>query len=109
MFRSRRGLLGRLLLATAFAAVTGSGALPILHPATPARAATATSIEDTILASINQARVAKGLVPLRSDHSLRLLAEYRAGVMASKGILSHTIAGCLSCELTSRGIQYYSW
>jgi uncharacterized protein YkwD len=60
-------------------------------------------------AGINQSRVNLGLVPLRSHAGLRSLATYRAGVITSTGVLSHTIAGCLSCELNSRGIQWYSY
>ncbi|HEX8026646.1 MAG TPA: CAP domain-containing protein, partial [Candidatus Limnocylindrales bacterium] len=58
---------------------------------------------------INKARLSHGLVPLRLDSRLRDLAEYRAGVMNSTNTMSHTVAGCLSCELNSRGIQWYSW
>ncbi len=62
-----------------------------------------------IIGWINQDRVKLGLVPLRSYAALGSLATYRAGVMASTAVLSHTIAGCLSCELNSRGIQWYSY
>jgi uncharacterized protein YkwD len=104
----RRAQVGRLLLATAFAAVIGSGAIPAIHRTDVAQAATATTIEDEILGWLNRDRVAHGLTPLRLDTRVRDLAEYRAGVMASTGIMSHTIAGCLSCQLTARGIQWYS-
>ena len=106
--RRRRAPVARLLLATAFAAVVGLGAIPAIHRPAVAQAATATTIEDEILGWLNRDRAAHGLVALRLDPRLRDLAEYRAGVMASTGIMSHTIAGCLSCELTSRGIQWYS-
>jgi uncharacterized protein YkwD len=106
--RRRRAQVGRLLLATMFAAVIGSGAIPAIHRPAVAQAATAYSIETEILGWLNRDRVANGLRQLRLDTRLRDLAEYRAGIMASTGVLSHTIAGCLSCQLTSRGIQWYS-
>jgi uncharacterized protein YkwD len=109
MLGPRRGTLGRLLLATLFAAVIGAGVTPF---ATPGTALASTTIgrtaESDLLAMINNARVSNGLVRLRLDTRLRDLAEYRAGVMASTNTLSHTIAGCLSCELTARDIQWYS-
>jgi len=109
MHRPRRALLGRLVLALAFAAVLGSGLTPLAGP----RIAQASQVigrtaEDSLLALINNARVAHHLVPLRLDSRLRDLAEYRAGVMASTGIMSHTVAGNLWSELTARGIQWYS-
>jgi uncharacterized protein YkwD len=100
----RRPLVAGVLLAAVFA----SGFVPALQPA-PVQASTATTMETEILGWINQSRVNLGLVPLRSHAGLRSLATYRAGVMASTGVLSHTIAGCLSCELNSRGIQWYSY
>jgi uncharacterized protein YkwD len=109
MHRPRRALLGRLALAAAFAIAIVGGATPLSTP-TPALASSSIgrTAEDSLLAMINNARVSNGLVPLRLDARLRDLAEYRAGVMDSKNTLSHTVAGCLSCELTARGIQWYS-
>lgn len=100
--------LAALGLALLFTAVLGSGFVPALTP-TPVLADTASTMEDQILGLINQSRVNLGLVPLQSQPGLRDLAGYRAGVMASTGVLSHTIAGCLSCELDARGIQYFSY
>jgi uncharacterized protein YkwD len=106
--RRPQAQLERLLLATVLAAVVGLGAVPAIHRPAVAQAATAATIETTILGWLNRDRVAHGLRVLRLDTRLQDLAEYRAGVMASTGIMSHTIAGCLSCQLTSRGIQWYS-
>ena len=109
MARPTRALLGRLLLATTFAAVVAAGATPFASPAvTLASSTVGRTAETSLLSMINSARVSHGLVPLRLDSRLRDLAEYRAGVMNSKNTMSHTVAGCLSCELTSRGIQWYS-
>ncbi|HLX35540.1 MAG TPA: CAP domain-containing protein [Candidatus Limnocylindrales bacterium] len=108
--RRSPGTVGRLLLAAVFAAVVATGLTPLARPG-PALAYTITTgptVESEILGWINSARVSHGLVPLRFDSRLRDLAEYRATIMATTNTLSHTIAGCLSCELTSRGIQWYS-
>jgi uncharacterized protein YkwD len=109
MHRPRRPLLGRLVLAVAFAAVLGSGLTPLAGPRIAQASQTiGRTAEYSLLSLINNARASNGLVPLRLDANVRDLAEYRAGVMASTDVMSHTIAGCLSCELTSRGIQWYS-
>jgi hypothetical protein len=57
--------------------------------------------------SVNQARVDLGLVPLRSDYRLFIMADERATVMANAEILSHGIAGSLSATLDGRSIQWY--
>lgn len=109
MFRPRRASLGQLVLAGTFAAVFGSGLTPLARPSVAqASQAIGRTAEDSLLALINSARSSKGLAPLRVDTRLRDLAEYRAGVMSSTNTMSHTVAGCLSCQLTSRGIQWYS-
>lgn len=106
--RRPRAQLPRLLLATVFAAVVGLGAIPAIHQPAVAQAATVGAVESGILTLINQNRAAGGLAPYRSDLREVSLAEYRAGVMAATHTMSHTVAGCLSCELTARGIQWYS-
>jgi len=108
MLRRSRAAVGRLLIATVLAATLGSGAVPGINPPV-AHALTIGSVEGQLLSRINQARAANGLVPLRVDPRLVQLAEYRAGVMAATNTLSHTIAGCLSCQLTANGIQWFSW
>jgi len=109
MARSRRATLGRLLLAATFAAFIASGATPVARPATVAASQTVgRTAENDLLAMINNARSSKGLAPLRLDTRLRDLAEYRAGVMSSTNTMSHTVAGNLANQLTSRGIQWYS-
>jgi uncharacterized protein YkwD len=109
MIRPRPALLGRLLLATTFAAVFAAGLTPLAHPQLAlASTSTAPTVETQILGWINNARASKGLAPLRVDSRLRDLAEYRASVMSAKNTLSHTVAGVLSSQLTARGIQWYS-
>jgi len=109
MDRPRHALIGRLLLAAAFAVVLGSGLTPVAAPsAAQASTVIGRTPEATYLTWINNARAARGLVPLRLDTRLRDLAEYRAGVMAAKNTMSHTVAGVLSSELTAKGIQWYT-
>jgi len=99
--------IGRLLLAVAVSLVVLSGFTPIAAPG-QVQAGTAETMESHIVAWINSSRAKLGLRALRVHGGLTSLAGYRAGVMASTGVLSHTIAGCLSCSLVSRGIQTYS-
>jgi uncharacterized protein YkwD len=99
--------IGRLLLAVVVSVVVLSGLTPVAAPG-EARAGTAETMESHLVGWINSSRAKLGLHALRVHAGLTSLAGYRAGVMASTGVLSHTIAGCLSCELTARGIQKYS-
>lgn len=85
-----------------------SGLTLAVSPAPAQAIITADTMEAHLLGWINSSRVNLGLQPLRADTALANLADYRAGVMASTGTMSHTVAGCLSCELTSRGIQWYT-
>jgi len=83
-------------------------ALLILISVVPvASASTATDAEREIMVSVNRARADLGLVPLRSDYRLWILADERASVMASTEILSHGVAGSLSATLDGRAIQWY--
>ena len=70
-------------------------------------AATATAPERQIMTDINEARAARGLVPLRSDWRLWVLADDRAKAMASADVLSHGVAGSIESSLDRRGIQSY--
>ena len=109
MRRPTRPSVGRLVLAMAFAAVVGSGLTPLAAPGVAQASNTiGRSAEDYLLSLINNARHSHGLAPLRLDTRLRDLAEYRAGVMSSTNTMSHTVAGNLANQLTSRGIQWYS-
>jgi hypothetical protein len=83
-------------------------ALLVLIAVVPvAAASTATDAERQIMASINRARADRGLMPLRSDYRLWILADERAGAMANAEILSHSVAGSLSATLTGRAIQWF--
>lgn len=83
-------------------------AIAILIPLAPGTAATATDAERQIMASVNRARADRGLVPLRSDYRIWMLADERAAAMANEELLSHSVAGSLPGTLTGRGIQWYA-
>lgn len=70
-------------------------------------ASTATDAEREIMASVNRARAAQGLGPLRSDYRLWILADERATAMARAEVLSHGVAGSLADSLSAKGIQWY--
>jgi hypothetical protein len=89
--------------------VLGVTLLLALVPSVTVQAATANDYEKRVLSEVNAARMARGLVPLRADARLWDLAGYRAGVMASKNVLSHTVAGSLSASLAARGVGWYSY
>jgi cysteine-rich secretory family protein len=99
--------IGRLLLAAVVCVVVLGGFTPLAGPG-DVRAGTAETMESHLVGWINSSRAKLGLHALRVHAGLTSLAGYRAGVMASTGVMSHTIAGCLSCSLISRGIQKYS-
>jgi uncharacterized protein YkwD len=103
--RPTAGALLRLVLCASLAAVFVTGAGPVAHPA-PVAASTASTMEADLLRWINEARVRKGLVPLRLLAPLVDLAGDRASYMASKNVLKHP--SCLGCLLTNRGIQWYA-
>lgn len=75
--------------------------------ATPTGTTAATTPERQIVDSVNEARAARGLVPLRSDNRLWSLADDRAGAMAAASVLSHGVAGSLQSNLEARAIQWY--
>ena len=72
-------------------------------------AVTNTDLEYRILGWINQARAERNLKPLRADSRVWDLAGDRSAIMASKNILSHSIAGNVGTSLSSRGIKWYRW
>jgi len=69
---------------------------------------TASSMATQVLGWVNQARASKGLRPLRAWSTLSSVATYRAGKMASAGVLSHSIAGSLSSQLSAKGVTAWS-
>jgi uncharacterized protein YkwD len=84
------------------------GGLIAVAPA-PAAAGTAETMEASILSWMNRDRAARGLRPLYRHSKLIDLAGDRAAVLASKGLLSHTAAGSLTYQLSTRRIQWWSY
>lgn len=98
--RVRPGPFGSALV-LAIALVVGVGARP-------AAAGTAETMESSILAWLNGARAARGVPPLVIRADLMDLAGDRAASMAAAGVMSHDVAGCLSCQLNARGIVWHA-
>jgi uncharacterized protein YkwD len=63
----------------------------------------------SLMTSINQARTARGLVPLRLDPRLWAIAGGRAGRLAASGTLSHAVAGSLQEDVAARGVRWYGY
>ncbi|HEX7950436.1 MAG TPA: CAP domain-containing protein [Candidatus Limnocylindrales bacterium] len=84
-----------------------------LLAATAAQATTAATASSDpalrLMASINEARAARGLVPLRSDPRLWSIAAERADRLAASGDLSHAVAGSLTTQLAARGVRWYGY
>lgn len=81
----------------------------VLATAPAVGAATAPTSNAQIVAAINAARVARSLVPLRSDPRLSILAGERAASMAAAGVLSHGPPGSLQAGLAERSIQWFGF
>ena len=75
----------------------------------PSAAASSIDPAHRLMASINEARAARGLVPLRSDPRLWAIAGERARRLAASGILSHEAAGSLPADLAAWGVRWYGY
>ena len=85
------------------------GVALVAATATPVSATTAADPAHRLMASINQARAARGLVPLRSDPRLWAIAGERAGRLAASDVLSHDAAGPLAQDLGARSVRWFSY
>jgi uncharacterized protein YkwD len=87
------------------------GVAMLAVPATQAPAATSSASDPAVelMASINSARAARGLVPLRSDSRLWAIAGDRAGRLAASGVLSHEAAGSITENLAARAVRWYGY
>ncbi|MCI0585028.1 MAG: CAP domain-containing protein [Chloroflexi bacterium] len=103
--QTTRPSLRALVASTSLAILVSSGIFSI-QPARPVAAGTAETMEASILGWINAARVDRGLAGLRVDSRVTDLAGDRAATLAAKDELSHDAAGCLSCQLSDRGIAW---
>ena len=100
-----RSLPRALILAVMVSAILSTGLVPI-HSAEPVRAGTAETMESALLGWINNARASRGLSKLRVSAALTDLAGDRVAVLAAKNQLSHTLPGCLTCQLSDRSIAW---
>ena len=100
-----RSLPRALILAVMVSAILSTGLVPI-HRAEPVRAGTAETMESALLGWINNARASRGLGKLRVSAALTDLAGDRVAVLAAKSQLSHTLPGCLTCQLNDRNIAW---
>lgn len=87
-------------------------ALALFAATTPRAASVSASASDAtygLMASINQARADRGLVPLRADPRLWDIATQRAGRMATTGILSHDVAGLIPEDLAVQSVDWFGY
>lgn len=96
----------RLAIATR-AALIATFAIAAFAPA--ATAGTHSTTEASLVGWINNARSARGLVPLRAHSSLVSIAGLRASRMASSNTMSHTIGGNLASQLNAYNISWYRY
>src|SRR5436190_5779862 len=80
-------------------------------PATQASSAASSTSDPAVqlMASINSARAARGLVPLRTDSRLWAIAGDRADRLAASGVLSHEVAGSMTQDLAVRAVRWYAY
>ena len=74
-----------------------------------ATAGTHSTTESSLIGWINNARSARGLVPLRPHSSLASISGLRASRMASANTMSHTIGGNLAAQLNAYNISWYRY
>lgn len=84
-------------------------ALAISIAAPVATATTVTTAERSVVGWINSARSSHGLVPLRIDLKLEAISGLRASRMASANVMSHTVGGNLSSQLTAYRVPWFSY
>jgi uncharacterized protein YkwD len=97
----RRGLLAALPAALL--------AVLILGTIAPVATVAINANESRIMTWINRDRVALGLKPLRGWGKLHYVAGLRAARMASANKASHTVAGSLGSQLSSKGVRSWMW
>ncbi|HET7026572.1 MAG TPA: CAP domain-containing protein [Candidatus Limnocylindrales bacterium] len=90
------------------ATLVASPGLPTLTGTGP-RASASVTPEAALLGWINHDRVARGLHSLRDWSALDSLATARAATMARYGVCSHSIAGDIGAQLTSRRMSWYAY
>ncbi len=95
------------LLAVSFVAVAFGA--PVSRTEPTSASTTASSIESAIVQLINRDRAARGLGKLGVDSALVTISGRRAGILADKQVLSHTVPGDLQSQLNAAGVKWQSW
>ena len=72
-------------------------------------AAPATDPATALMATINQERTSRGLVPLRLDSRLWAIAQDRASRLATSEILSHSVAGSMPQDLANHAVRWFRY
>lgn len=75
----------------------------------PVASAGISSVETQVIRWLNADRVNRGLRPLRGWGTLYSIAELRAERMAAANVMSHTISGSLSRQLSGAGVRSWSF
>ncbi len=89
------------------AALIATFAITVFAPS--ATAGTHSGTEASLVGWINNARSARGLVPLRTHSSLVSISGLRASRMASANVMSHTIGGNLASQVNAYNISWYRY
>lgn len=97
----------RRLAFVARAALIATFAITVFAPT--ANATSVTTAESSVIGLINNARTARGLLPLRPHSSLTSISGVRASRMASSNTMSHTIGGNLGSQLNSYNVRWYRY
>jgi uncharacterized protein YkwD len=92
-----------VLLAVALLAATAT------QPAASRGTSNGADPELNLMALVNQARVERGLVPMRSDSRLWGLSGDRATRLATSGVLSHEVAGPMRQDLSAGGVRWWGY
>lgn len=75
----------------------------------PVAASAASDAESLLIDLINQDRAAAGLVPLRRNSALAVIAGKRAARMVDANVLSHSVGGDLGKQLDAYDITWYRY
>jgi uncharacterized protein YkwD len=97
---------GRLAF-VARAALIATVAITVFAPT--ANATSVTTAESGVIGLINNARTARGLVPLRQHSRLASIAGLRASRMAASNTMSHTVGGNLASQLNAYNLRWYRY
>jgi len=84
-------------------------AIAITVFAPTASATSVSTAESNVIAWINSARTARGLVPLRKHVDLIAISGLRASRMARYNTMSHSIGGNLGTQLSNYGVRWYRY